>query len=56
MLIISCFPVKMTPLHLAARKGHVGVAKILMEQRAQLSVIDDQGNNPMDTAIKYGQE
>ena len=46
----------MTPLHLAARKGHVGVAKLLMEHHAQLGVTDDRGNNPLDTAIMYGQE
>ena len=45
----------LTPLHLAARHGRIEVAKILLENRANLAAVDENGLTPLHIASKYSQ-
>lgn len=42
-------------LHLAARHGHVEVTKALLENRANLTAVDENGLTPSHIAFKYSQ-
>jgi len=43
-----------TPLHLAARDGHVYVARLLLERGADAGVRDNKGRTPLDVARYTG--
>ena len=43
-----------TPLHLAARYGHDGVAELLIEKGASLRKTDIHGKNCLGIAITHG--
>ena len=50
---------KVTPLHLAAREGHLDAVKVLLESNADVGAITggmDYGDNPLDLAIENGHE
>lgn len=44
-----------TPLHLAARNGHVGVALTLLSHGAEVSAWDRDGNSPLHHAVRSKQ-
>eukprot|EP00466_Bigelowiella_natans_P001009 jgi/Bigna1/88462/estExt_fgenesh1_pg.C_320078 len=44
-----------TPMHWACAGGHVDVAKILLENGADLGALDSKGNTPLHYATGYGQ-
>lgn len=44
----------MTPLHYAARQGHAGVVKILLERKASVTVLAAYDRVPLHTAAFYG--
>ncbi|DBA04463.1 TPA: hypothetical protein N0F65_010059, partial [Lagenidium giganteum] len=48
--ILSEFGRRQTPLHLASRKGHAGVAKLLLENKAVPNLQDEEGNTPLHCA------
>ena len=43
-----------TALMMAARKGHTGIAKLLLAQSANPNAADSSGSNPMHTAVARG--
>ena len=45
---------KRYPLHFAARKGHVGVARQLLHYHANPNATTDDGRGPLDIAIERG--
>lgn len=45
---------KNTPLHLASARGHIGIAKILIEKGAKIEAKDNYGNTPLHLAAKHG--
>merc|ERR1711972_115124 len=44
----------MTPLHLAARKKHIDVMKVLLESGAEVSLRDKSGRTPGQFAVTNG--
>merc|ERR1712130_452511 len=42
-----------TPLHDAARFGHDDVAKILIDGKTDLSIKNNDGQNPLSVAVEY---
>jgi hypothetical protein len=44
-----------TALHQAARQGHLGIVKFLVERGAQLSAVNEQGQTPLHLAAQNGQ-
>ena len=51
---LSLFPYQITPLHLACREGHLRVVNVLLEHRADVTNIDQNGFNALDLAIENG--
>ena len=50
---------KIAPLHLAAREGHLDAVKVLLENNADVGATigsQDHGDNPLDLAIENGHE
>ena len=50
---------KLTPLHLAAREGHLDSVKVLLENNADAGATTgslEVGDNPLDLAIENGHE
>lgn len=45
-----------TPLHWAAKHGHVESAKILMKAGAQLDICNKNGDFPLTLALRFGQD
>ena len=45
-----------TPLHWAAWRGRVEIARMLIDAGANLDIQDDQGQTPLHWAAKYGRE
>lgn len=45
----------LTPLHLAARHGHVKVTNVLLENKASLTAVDENGLTPLHIASKHSQ-
>ena len=41
-----------TPLHLAAREGHVEMVKLLLSRKANITLTDSAGRNCLDMAIE----
>ena len=48
------FDDKSTPLHLASGKGHVDVARLLVEHGAEVTVQDNDGSTPLHFAVWAG--
>jgi len=49
-------PFNYTPLHWAAKHGHLVSARILLEQGADLSLTNINQDTPMDLALRWGQD
>jgi truncated hemoglobin YjbI len=49
-------PVKTTPLHMTARRGHVFLAEILLAAGADIEARDSEGETPLRRAVNCGQE
>ena len=50
---------KVTPLHMAAKEGHLDAVKVLLKNNADAGAItgsQDYGDNPLDLAIENGHE
>ena len=45
---------KTTPLHLAAKEGHVTAVETLLENNASITSLDSQNFNALDWAIENG--
>ena len=45
-----------TPLHWAAKHGHIESAEILLKAGAQLDVANQNHDLPLDLAIRWGQD
>jgi ankyrin repeat protein len=45
-----------TPLHLAAHKGHRGVAELLRRRKARINAKDAAGSTPLQAAEAQGHE
>lgn len=45
---------KRTPLHYAAKRGHLKVAQALVDHNAEIHVKDTNGDTPLHLACKYG--
>ena len=45
-----------TPLHLASREGHGGVARLLLEHGADTTAQDRLGSTPLHLALQWGHE
>ena len=45
-----------TPLHWAAKHGHLKSVQILMEQKVDLHALNKNGDSPLDLAIRFGQD
>ena len=45
-----------TPLHIAAGKGHLRICKLIINNVENLNPYDDDGWTPLDAAICAGQE
>jgi ankyrin repeat protein len=44
----------MTPLHVAAWKGHIAVARALVDRGADLGLRDEEGQTPFEQAASSG--
>jgi ankyrin repeat protein len=42
-----------TPLHFAASEGHLEVARMLLERKANVNALDDDGSTPLHQASQY---
>lgn len=47
-------PAAVTPLHLAAARGHAGIAQALLRKRAAVNVADVRGETPLCYALREG--
>lgn len=45
-----------TPLHLACRKGHPNMVKLLLSRKADITLTDHEGKNCLDIAVDHGQK
>ena len=45
-----------TPLHWAAKHGHLKSVQILMEQKVDVHALNKNGHTPIDMAIRFGQD
>ena len=45
-----------TPLHWAAKHGHLKSVQILMEQKIDVHALNKNGDSPLDLAIHFGQD
>ena len=45
-----------TPLHLACKKGHLEVVKVLLKHKADINFQDKYGRCPLEEAIDYGHD
>ena len=46
----------MTPMHIAAQMNHADVVEELVRSGADCSVEDEEGRNPLETAVCAGQQ
>ncbi len=49
-------PSKSTPLHMAARRGHVFMARVLLNSGADIEARDSKGETPLRRAVNCAQE
>ena len=49
-------PYGYTPLHWAAKHGHLKSVQILMEQKVDVHALNKNGHTPIDMAIHFGQD
>ncbi len=47
---------QMTPLHMAARRGTVAIAEVLLSSGAEIEAKDSKGETPLRRAVNCGQE
>ncbi len=52
----TCGPNFSTPLHAAARHGHEGMARVLVNNGAKINVYNDQGLAPIHMAVQSGKK
>ncbi|MEZ5198620.1 MAG: ankyrin repeat domain-containing protein [Bacteroidales bacterium] len=50
----ACGPTFQTPLHGAARQGHLGMAKALVSNGAKINIYNDEGLTPLHLAVESG--
>ena len=50
----ACGPTFQTPLHSAARQGHLGMAKALVTNGARINVYNEEGLAPIHLAVQSG--
>lgn len=46
---------KQTPLHYAAREGHLEIVERFLNEKANIEIIDKQGRTPLYLAAEHGQ-
>lgn len=49
-------PGQSTPLHMAARRGHVAMAEVLLDAEAEIEMRDSKGETPLRRAVNCGQK
>ncbi len=50
----SSGPGRSTPLHMTARRGHIGIAELLLEAGANIESCDSKGETPLRRAVNCG--
>ena len=54
VIIISCYKLKWTPLHYAAKWGHKSTVKILLHHKAEINILDARKRTPLHLASYIG--